>query len=140
MKMRLHSFFFGDEKGILLAYSLSKHSTFTGLLMKASSRISCCSLSPRSGKSSRRFILQQDSAPPHCAAAVQATLEQNGIEVMEHPPYSPCLTPRNFHVVCLHQRIPARAFSSHVQRSVLPSSSMSNMCLLKASAQPSKDL
>jgi hypothetical protein len=37
------------------------------------------------------FMFQQDNAPSHTAAATMAFLQNNGVEVIQWPPYSPDL-------------------------------------------------
>ena len=40
--------------------------------------------------------LLQDNAPPHRAAVTMETIENCGIELLRHPPYSPDLAPSDF--------------------------------------------
>jgi histone-lysine N-methyltransferase SETMAR len=44
----------------------------------------------------RGIILHHDNARPHKAAITSAFLEEKGIELMPHPPYSPDLAPCDF--------------------------------------------
>lgn len=46
----------------------------------------------------REVILLQDNARPHTAALTREKLEQLGWETLEHPPYSPDLSPCDFHL------------------------------------------
>lgn len=46
----------------------------------------------------RKVILLHDNARPHTAALTVQKLEQLGWETLEHPPYSPDLSPCDFHV------------------------------------------
>jgi histone-lysine N-methyltransferase SETMAR len=48
--------------------------------------------------SMREVVLLQDNARPHTAVQTQLKLEQLGWKTLEHPPYSPDLSPCNFHV------------------------------------------
>ena len=50
----------------------------------------------RPDKARGRFLLQQDNAPPHRALVVKAALEEDGIKVLKHPPYSPDLAPSDY--------------------------------------------
>jgi histone-lysine N-methyltransferase SETMAR len=43
-------------------------------------------------------VLLQDNARPHTAALTQPKLEQLGWKTLEHPPYSPDLSPCDFQV------------------------------------------
>ncbi|GFR33239.1 histone-lysine N-methyltransferase SETMAR [Trichonephila clavata] len=42
------------------------------------------------------FLLHHDNARPHIARYVVDVLQQNNVEVLPHPPYSPDLTPCDF--------------------------------------------
>ena len=44
------------------------------------------------------WILHQDNAPAHNALSVKQFLANKNITVLEHPPYSPDLTPCDFHL------------------------------------------
>jgi hypothetical protein len=46
----------------------------------------------------REVVLLQNNARPHTAALTQLKLEQLGWKTLEHPPYSPDLSPFDFHV------------------------------------------
>jgi histone-lysine N-methyltransferase SETMAR len=46
----------------------------------------------------REVVLLQDNACPHTASLTQRKLEQLGWKTLEHPPYSPDLSPCDFHV------------------------------------------
>ena len=50
----------------------------------------------RPEKARGRFLLQQDNAPPHRALVVKAALEEDGIKVLKHLPYSPDLAPSDY--------------------------------------------
>ena len=41
-------------------------------------------------------LLLQDNAPPHRAGVTMATIEECGLQLLEHPPYSPDLAPSDF--------------------------------------------
>jgi len=42
------------------------------------------------------FILHQDNAPAHIALSVKKFLAEKQIPTLDHPPYSPNLTPCDF--------------------------------------------
>ncbi|GBM36608.1 hypothetical protein AVEN_170776-1 [Araneus ventricosus] len=44
------------------------------------------------------FVLLHYNARPHTVAATQELLDQFGWEIFDHPPYSPDLAPRDFHL------------------------------------------
>jgi hypothetical protein len=44
----------------------------------------------------RRVMLHFDNPPTHCTGAVQDRMAAAELERMEHPPYSPDLTPYDF--------------------------------------------
>ena len=43
-----------------------------------------------------RMIFHQDNAPSHRAATTQTAINQLGFEILDHPPYSPDLSPCDF--------------------------------------------
>jgi [histone H3]-lysine36 N-dimethyltransferase SETMAR len=49
---------------------------------------------PKSGL--KRIILHHDNCRPHKAAITTKFLEDNGVELLPHPPYSPDLSPCDF--------------------------------------------
>nr|QLJ84876.1 transposase-like protein [Dichotomius schiffleri] len=52
----------------------------------------------RKSQAIRSVILLHDNARPHTAAATRNKLEALGWETLEHPPYSPDLSPCDFHL------------------------------------------
>lgn len=50
------------------------------------------------GRRRRPVILLQDNARPHVARRTQAKLREMGWEWLEHPPYSPDLSPSDYHL------------------------------------------
>ena len=54
--------------------------------------------STRHGFLSTRVLLQHDNAWPHTARSTVATIQDLSFECLPHPPYSPDLTPSDFHV------------------------------------------
>ncbi|GBM35560.1 Histone-lysine N-methyltransferase SETMAR [Araneus ventricosus] len=62
---------------------------------------------------SNGVILLHDNARPHTANAVKTTLQQFRWETLEHPPYSPDLSPCDFHVFgALKQAIRGHRFTT----------------------------
>jgi len=52
----------------------------------------------RRGMLSKKVLLHHDNARPHKAAVTVETVQQLGFEILHHPPYSPDLAPRDYHV------------------------------------------
>jgi hypothetical protein len=52
----------------------------------------------RNGRPGRKVILQHDHARPHTARLTFEKIENLEWEVLPHPPYSPDLTPSNYHL------------------------------------------
>jgi histone-lysine N-methyltransferase SETMAR len=50
------------------------------------------------GMLSRGVVILRDNARPHTAATPQDLIVTFGWEQLDHPPYSPDLAPRDFHV------------------------------------------
>lgn len=44
------------------------------------------------------FLLHQDNAPPHTACTTNLELGLLGLDLIEHPPYSPDLAPMDFKI------------------------------------------
>jgi hypothetical protein len=51
-----------------------------------------------SGKLARGVLIHHDNARPHTTQATQERIQELQWELLEHPPYSPDLAPRNFHL------------------------------------------
>ncbi|GBM71713.1 Histone-lysine N-methyltransferase SETMAR [Araneus ventricosus] len=54
--------------------------------------------SKRPGLLTQQVILLHDNARPHVSRETQPTLQKFRFEVLEHPPYSPDLSPCDFHI------------------------------------------
>ena len=70
---------------------------------------------------SRKIVLLHDNARPHTAQLTVTTLNRYGWECLEHPPYSPDLSPCDFHIFGpLKKAMKGRKFKSdgEVQRMV----------------------
>jgi len=58
----------------------------------------------------------QDIAPAHRALAIQEKLAYLGFQCLDHPPYSPDLTPLDYHLFPgLKKQLKGRHFSSDVE-------------------------
>ena len=88
---------FWDCKGILLLDFLPTRTSFTSdyyidLLVK----LKDCIDQNRSNASNRKFFLLHDNARPHSAEKTRLKVDELGLELIQHPPYSPDLAPSDF--------------------------------------------
>jgi len=66
----------------------------------------------------KNFILHQDNAPCHNAFFTRDFFEKWGIEVLEHPPYSPDLAPCDYYLFpTLKKALRGRQFTSDQEAS-----------------------
>ena len=76
--------------------------------------ISCLlspSAAPRKHEGDSSF--SRTTRPPHCALVVKAALEEEGINVLKHPPYSPDLAPSDCWLFSdRHSQLRGRKFGS----------------------------
>ena len=62
----------------------------------------------------RCIKLLHDNAPPHKSATVQEYLKESGLNVLDHPPYSPDLSPCDFWLFpTLKEMLAGHRFESH---------------------------
>jgi len=67
----------------------------------------------RRGTLSKKVLLHYDNARPHKAAATVETVQQLGFKLLQHPPYSPDLVPRDYHIFGpLKEALRGRRFAS----------------------------
>jgi histone-lysine N-methyltransferase SETMAR len=67
----------------------------------------------RPGKLSRGVVMLHDNACPHAAHTTWDTLRRFGWGVLDHPPYSPDLSPCDYHVFGpLKKTLKGRQFNS----------------------------
>lgn len=88
---------FWDSKGIILMDFLQKGQTVTGqyyagLLDQLAQAIKF----KRPALQKKSVLFLQDNAPPHKSAVAMAKLYELGFSLMNHPPYSPDLSPCDF--------------------------------------------
>ncbi|GBN49171.1 Histone-lysine N-methyltransferase SETMAR [Araneus ventricosus] len=90
---------FWDRQGILLVDFLSRGETINA--------VRCCETlrklwrviqNKRRGMQRQGIVLLHDNARPHSAGVTQNLIQQFGREQFYHPPYSPDLTPSNYHL------------------------------------------
>jgi len=64
----------------------------------------------------KRVLFMYDNAPAHRALGTQKKLARLGFQCLEHPPYSPDLAPKDYHLFPgMKQRLNGRHFSSDVE-------------------------
>ena len=87
---KLYAIFF-DSKGPVLQILVPKGSSVTGKFYRESVLTQlvdfCQKRRPRTGV--RGIKLLHDNAPAHISATVQEYLKESGLDVLDHPPYSP---------------------------------------------------
>ena len=90
-------FFFGYQGDILLIDYLQKGQTinaeyYSSLLVQLKDILK----ENRSGKVSKGVLFLHDNAPAHWALATQKKLTYLGFQCLDHPPYSPDLSPSDY--------------------------------------------
>ena len=93
----LYAIFF-DSKGTVLQIPVPKGSSVTGKFYRESVLTQLVDFyqkcRPRTGV--RSIKLFHDNAPAHKSTTVQEYLKESGLDVLDHPPYSPDLSPCDF--------------------------------------------
>ena len=70
----------------------------------------------RRGKFTKWVLFLHDNAPVHRALATQKKLAYLGFQCLDHPPYSPDLTPSDYHLFpVLKKTMKGRQFSSDAE-------------------------
>ena len=85
---------FWDAQGVIMVDYLHRGATISGLyytdlihkLQDAIKEKHC-------GKLRRKVLLHQDNAPSHKSLVAMAAISTAGVELLDHPPYSPDLAP-----------------------------------------------
>ncbi|UYV70650.1 hypothetical protein LAZ67_8000166 [Cordylochernes scorpioides] len=90
---------FWDSEGVLLLDFLNKGQTITdnyyaNLVKQLREAIK----EKRRGKLSRKIVYHQDNAPSHRSLQAMAAIYDSGFELLPHAPYSPDLSPSDFHL------------------------------------------
>ena len=90
---------FWDQDGILLIYYLPKGQTidaeyYSSLLVQLKDILK----EKRHGEFTKGVLFLLDNAPAHRALAIQKKLAYPGFQCHERPPYSPDLTPSDYHL------------------------------------------
>ena len=111
----LYAIFF-DSKGPFLQIPVPKSSSVTVKFYRESVLIQLVDFyqkhRPRTGF--RGIKLLHDNAPAHKSATVQEYLKESGLDVLDHPPYSPDLSPCDFWLFPrLKEMLAGHHFESH---------------------------
>jgi len=105
-----------DQDGILLYY-LPKGKTinaeyYSSLLVQLKDILK----EKRHGKVTKGVLFLHDSAPAHRTLATQKKLAYLGFQCLDHPPYSPDLTPSDYHLFPgLKKQLKSHHFSSDAE-------------------------
>ena len=93
----LYAIFF-DSKGPVLQIPVLKGSSVTRKFYRESVLIQLGDFyqKRRLGTGVRGIKLLHDNAPAHKSSTVQEYLKESGLDVLDHPPYSPDLSPCDF--------------------------------------------
>ena len=93
----LYAIFF-DSKGPVLQIPVPKGSSVTGKFYRESVLPQLVDFyqKRRLRTGVRGIKLLHDNAPAHKSASVQEYLKESGLDVLDHPPYSPDLSPVTF--------------------------------------------
>ena len=113
--MMLYEIFF-DLKAPVLQISVLKGSSVTGKFYGESVLTQLVDFyqkrTPPTGV--RGIKLLHDNAPAHKSATVQEYLKESGLDVLDHPPYSPDLSPCDFWLFPrLKEMLAGHRFQSH---------------------------
>jgi len=89
-----------DERGVILEHYKPRRNTVTSatyaVLLK--NHLLPAIKSKRRGLLSKGVLLQHDNARLHTARSAVPTIQDLSFECLPHPPHSPDLAPRDFHV------------------------------------------
>jgi hypothetical protein len=89
----------GQQNGLLLVEFLPQGSTLiASVCCDTLKKLRRAMQNKRRGMLSRDVVMLHVNARPHTAAATQDLIATFGWEQFDHPPYSPDLAPRDFHV------------------------------------------
>jgi len=90
---------FWDERGLIFEHYMPRGNTVTSATYAdLKNRLHPAIKSKQHGLLSTGVLLQHYNAWPHTARSTVATIQDLSFECLPHPPYSPDLTPSDFHV------------------------------------------
>ena len=85
---------FWDAKGIVFINYLQKGKTINGeYYAKLLRELRQAIKSKQPGKLTKGVLLNQDNAPAHKSLVAMSAVHDCGLELIDHPPYSPDLAP-----------------------------------------------
>jgi histone-lysine N-methyltransferase SETMAR len=88
---------FWDEKGLLLLEFMPQKTTLTGqTYANTITALREAIKGKRRGKISAVVLLLHENAPVHMSAKSQIAIRQCGLQQLNHPPYSPDLSPSDY--------------------------------------------
>jgi histone-lysine N-methyltransferase SETMAR len=90
---------FWDSEGVLMIDYLERGKTVTSVYYAELIRTLCKAIKEkRRGKLTQGVLLHHDNAPAHTSHVAMAAINECGLELLCHPPYSPDLAPSDFHL------------------------------------------
>lgn len=92
------TFFFDHEGPLLIEFTEPRVHINANLYNETLNKLHQAIRRKRPGKLSRGVILLHDNARPHVAKVVKENLQRKKWRILEHPPYSPDLSPCDFHI------------------------------------------
>jgi len=105
---------FWDAEGILLIDFMPQKVTMTGVYYAdLRHKLRLAIKEKRRGKLTQVPLLLHDNEPAHRSHVEQAAILESGFEEMHHPPYSPDLTPSDYHLfLTLKQHLRGQRYST----------------------------
>jgi hypothetical protein len=88
---------FLKQKGVLMVEFMQQRTTIT--YSETLKELLWVIRNKRLGMVTSGVVLLHDNGLPHTAACTRTLLEHSNWELFDHPPYSPDLTPSNFHLL-----------------------------------------
>ncbi|GBM62038.1 Histone-lysine N-methyltransferase SETMAR [Araneus ventricosus] len=90
---------FSDRQGILLVEFLPRGETINAVrYCERLRKLRRAIQNKKRGMLSQGNVLLHDNARPHSAGVTQNLIQQFGWEQFDHPPYSPALSPSDYHL------------------------------------------
>ncbi|GFW15320.1 mariner Mos1 transposase [Trichonephila clavipes] len=104
---------FFDVQGPLLVEFLEHRKSINSDVYCETLRCLCRSIKNRQGLLTDGVVLLHDNARPHVSRVTQVELDKFKWETLDHPPYSPDMSPSDFHVLGpLKKHLKEKCFNS----------------------------